>query len=124
MLESIPLSLFVGAALGFLAGLGVGGGTLLILWLTLSLNMDTDTARAINLMFFITAAGAISLVRWRKGSLQMRPLIPAIVSGCITAGIMSWLSPLIDGSILRKMFGLLLVATGLREIFYRERKVK
>ena len=124
MLGSIPFSLFIGATLGFLAGLGVGGGTLLILWLTLVLNMDAGTARAINLMFFITAAGAVSLLRWKKGSLQLRQLIPAIAAGCISAGLMSWLSPQIDSSAIKKMFGLLLIATGLRELFYRERKLK
>ena len=29
------LTVFVGLVLGFLAGLGIGGGSLLILWLTL-----------------------------------------------------------------------------------------
>ena len=37
MLESLPVALIVGTLLGFLTGLGVGGGSLLILWLTLVL---------------------------------------------------------------------------------------
>ena len=36
MLESLPFVLFISSALGFLAGLGVGGGSLLILWLTIN----------------------------------------------------------------------------------------
>ena len=46
------LYLVVGLVLGFLAGLGIGGGSLLILWLTLFANTGPQTARAINLMFF------------------------------------------------------------------------
>ena len=65
MLESFPFALVVGVVLGYLSGLGVGGGSLLILWLTLVLGMEQGTARAINLMFFITAAGAVSVLRWR-----------------------------------------------------------
>ena len=39
LLESLPVALIVGTVLGFLTGLGVGGGSLLILWLTLVLEM-------------------------------------------------------------------------------------
>ena len=35
----------VGAALGFLSGLGVGGGSLLLLWLTLVVGEPQETAR-------------------------------------------------------------------------------
>ena len=45
MLESIPVMLIVGTVLGFLSGLGIGGGSLLILWLTMVLGSDPITAR-------------------------------------------------------------------------------
>ena len=45
MLESFPIALLVGAILGFLSGLGVGGGSLLILWLTLVLDMCSRSSR-------------------------------------------------------------------------------
>ena len=50
------LKIIVGAALGFLSGLGVGGGSLLLLWLTLVMGTDRDTARAMNLLFFLPCA--------------------------------------------------------------------
>ncbi len=40
MLESGGFSLVIGSLLGFLAGLGVGGGSLLMLWLTLVVQME------------------------------------------------------------------------------------
>ncbi len=46
----------VAAILGFLAGLGVGGGSLLIIWLTMVVQSDQQEARLINLMFFIPSA--------------------------------------------------------------------
>lgn len=52
LLESLPVALIVGTVLGFLTGLGVGGGSLLILWLTLALEMPQTAARGINLLFF------------------------------------------------------------------------
>lgn len=118
------LSIPVGIVLGFLAGLGVGGGSLLILWLTLIAGTDPSTARAINLLFFLAAAGSVSIFRLRKGRLDFKSILPAIVCGCITAGVCSWLGTQIDQGILKKIFGVLLLATGLRELFYRPRNAK
>ena len=56
----MALTLAAASLLGFLTGLGIGGGSLLILWLTMIVGMDAETARVINLMFFLTAAGAVS----------------------------------------------------------------
>ena len=124
MLESIPVAIIIGILLGFLAGLGVGGGSLLILWLTLVLGMDPGTARAINLMFFITAAGSVSFFRWRQGVLQIRVIIPAMISGCIAALAFSVLSQWIDQALVKRLFGSLLLITGFRELFYRPRKAR
>ena len=124
MLESFPFALIAGAVLGYLAGLGIGGGSLLILWLTLVLGMDQSTARAINLMFFITAAGAVSILRWRKGTLEIKAVLPAIIGGCCTAAIFAWISTRIDVTQLRKLFGILLLITGIRELLYRPRKAR
>jgi uncharacterized membrane protein YfcA len=124
MLESIPVAIIIGILLGFLAGLGVGGGSLLILWLTLVLGIDAETARAINLMFFITAAGSVSFFRWRQGVLQIRVIIPAMISGCIAAAAFSVLSQWIDQTLVKRLFGSLLLITGFRELFYRPRKAR
>ena len=51
MLTSLPVSLLVGTVLGFLSGLGIGGGSLLILWLTMVLDMEQSAARFVNLLF-------------------------------------------------------------------------
>ena len=122
MLTSIPIALIVGAVLGYLAGLGVGGGSLLILWLTLVLQMDHSTARMINLMFFISSAGSVSIFRFKKGNLKIKPILPAIIMGCIFAGLLSATSRYFDASLIKKIFGGFLLFTGIRELFYRPRK--
>ncbi len=124
MLENFPVALLAGVILGYLAGLGVGGGSLLILWLTLILGMPQGIARLINLLFFITAAGSVSIFRFKKGILDFKKLLPAIIAGCVAAGAFAWLGTLMDTGWLRKLFGLLLLFTGLRELFYRPRKAK
>ena len=124
MLESFFVSVVVGVLLGYLAGLGVGGGSLLILWLTLILHFPHQTARLINLMFFITAAGAVSIFRWRQGTLPFKKILPAIIAGSIAAGIFSWVGLGLNTEILQKLFGFLLLFTGIRELFYRPRNCK
>ena len=122
MLDSIPFITFVSAVLGFLSGLGVGGGSLLVLWLTLVAQMPLDAARNINLLFFLPTALIASLFRWKKGNLQIKKILPAIAAGMIAARLFTWLSRHISSDALRAPFGILLLVTGARELFYRPRK--
>ena len=85
MLNSLSVTLCIASILGFLAGLGVGGGSLLILWLTVVLGMEPTTARSINLLFFLPAAAVSCLFRWRQGKLDLKTTLPALLSGCVAA---------------------------------------
>ena len=76
MLESLPVALIVGTVLGFLTGLGVGGGSLLILWLTLVLEMPQTAARGINLLFFLPSAMIACYLRWKQGAVTLRKVLP------------------------------------------------
>jgi uncharacterized membrane protein YfcA len=124
MLESFPIAMIVGAVLGFLAGLGVGGGSLLILWLTLVLKIPADTAAGINLLFFVPTAVTASLFRLKQGKLDFPRILPTLLAGVATAAILTVVARNLDTELLRKPFGILLLVTGLREIFYRPRKAK
>ena len=120
MLDSAWIAVPVAAVLGFLAGLGVGGGSLLILWLTMVVQMETADARGINLLFFLPAAAVSCLFRWKQGKLDLKTTIPAALTGCLTAAGATWLSGRIDTQLLRKGFGILLLFTGFRELFYKQ----
>ena len=119
MLTSFPVCVIVGSVLGFLTGMGVGGGSLLILWLTLALGFDPAAARGINLLFFLPAAAISCALRRRQGDLNLRLCLPAMISGCAAAVLGSLIAASVDTSVLRKPFGILLLMTGLRELFYR-----
>ena len=124
MLDSFPVILAVGAVLGFLAGIGVGGGSLLILWLTLVLKVSSAAARSINLLFFIPSALIACFFRWKLGVMKWKTLLPAILAGCISAGVLSWVSCILDTGLLKKAFGVLLLLTGIREILYKPKKMQ
>ena len=121
MLESLPVALIVGTLLGFLTGLGVGGGSLLILWLALVLEMPQTAARGINLLFFLPSAAISCYLRWKQGSVTLKKILPAIFAGCAAAAVFSLISTRMDLEILRKLFGVLLLATGIRELCYRQK---
>ena len=119
MLASWPVALLVGTILGFLAGLGTGGGSLLILWLTVILKIEPLTARTINLLFFLPAAFLSTFFRWKQGRIDLKSLLPGILAGCICAGIFAFISMNLDLGILKKLFGGLLLATGCKELLYK-----
>lgn len=124
MLNSVPVMIFIGILLGFLSGLGIGGGSLLILWLTMVLGQSPETARSTNLLFFIPSSLIACIMRMQKGELELHPILPAVLSGCAAAILFSFVSERIDTAILKKLFGAVLIAAGIREIFYRPRKAR
>lgn len=120
MLASFPVAVLAGAALGFLSGLGVGGGSLLVLWLTFVLGMDQAAVRSINLLFFIPSALIACLFRWKQGILNFKVILPAAVAGCTSAWLFSQVGAVLDSPFLRKFFGVMLIFTGLSEIFRKK----
>lgn len=124
MLDSFPVILLVGTVLGFLSGLGIGGGSLLIIWLTMVLGMEHNAARTINLLFFLPSAVIACLFRWKQGVIHWKKILPAMISGSIAAVLFSWLGGIFHLELLKKLFGWLLMITGLRELFYRPRELR
>lgn len=122
MVECFPVGVAVGTVLGILSGLGTGGGSLLILWLGLIAGMEQSDARAINLLFFIPSALIACLFRWKQGRLDIKKVLPAIIAGSIVSGIFTFLSQDMDTGLLRKLFGGLLLITGVRELLYRPKR--
>lgn len=121
MLESFPVAVLVGTVLGFLSGLGIGGGSLLMLWLTMVLGMGHDAARGINLLFFLPSAAIACFFRWRQGAVTLGTVLPAVLAGCAAAALFSFLGTRMDLALLKKLFGGLLILTGIRELLYKPR---
>ena len=124
MLNHPITAVTVGLVLGLLSGLGVGGGSLLILWLTLVLQVEPALARTLNLMFFIPCALVATAFRVRSGLLSPKKLLLPTLAGCVTAVLFVMLSKRMDTAQLKKLFGVLLIYTGIRELCYRPRKPK
>lgn len=114
----------VGAILGFLSGLGVGGGSLLMLWLTLVSGTSQADARVMNLMFFVPCALIATLFRWRQSKPDWKLILWAVAGGLIGALAGNFLHSRMDLELLRKALGVLFLICGAKELFYRERKFR
>ena len=119
---SFFLTLLLSAVLGLLSGLGVGGGSLLILWLTLVCKIDYPVAKYMNLLFFLPPAFISVATHFVRKKLRIGQILPAAVSGCIAAAVFTLLSSSWDTGILRKLFGVLLLITALRELRYKKQQ--
>ena len=113
------VNFIVGAVLGFLSGLGVGGGSLLLLWMTLVLGADPAQARVMNLMFFLPSALIATAFRWKQSKPDWHHILPAAGAGLLGAVIGNLLSPILPHDLLKKAFGVLFLLAGVREIFFR-----
>lgn len=118
------ISLLIATLLGFLAGMGVGGGSLLLLWLTQVAMLEQTQARIINLLFFLPAALVATCFQAKSRSIDLKTSVTAAVTGCGAALLGTLLSRNMDMALLKKLFGGLLILTGVREIFYRPRNAK
>ncbi len=118
------IAFFAATFCGLLAGMGLGGGSLLILYLTNIAGFDPASARGINLLFFLPAALLATLSHIRHGKLPLKKVTPAVLAGTLAAALFSFISVLLDIALLRKLFGVLLLGTGVKELFYRPRKAK
>ena len=116
----IPLVCGLGA--GILSAWGVGGGTLLLLVMTLLLDVDQRTAQGINLLFFLPTAASALWCHARSGCLDKPVLRRAIPPALAAAALGAWLSSAVDPGLLRRPFGIYLLASAAMMLFPRKKQ--
>ena len=108
------LDLLIGTAVAVLSGMGVGSGGLLVVYLTLAGGIAQPAAQALNLFFFIFAAGASTAVNIRRRNIAWGCVVLLGAGGVIGAVAGSALAAVIKPRVLRMLFGLMLTFTGAR----------
>lgn len=111
------LEFIVGFLVALLSGLGIGGGGLLVIYLVLVESLDQLTAQSINLTFFLFSSTAAMLVHLTKRRLNFKLICFLAVFGCVGAILGSKLAADIDPTIIKKAFGILLLASGIFSLF-------
>ena len=109
-------ALLAGFFAAVLSSMGMGGGGILLVYLTLSAGIPQLTAQGINLLFFLPVA-CVSLVIHHKNHLvNWKMVLPAIPIGLIGVFIGSRLASWLGSDMLSKIFAVLLLWIGLREL--------
>ena len=110
----------VGALLGVLASMGLGGGFVLLVYLTLFTDIEQKTAQGINLLFFIPII-LLSLVFHSKNKLI--DFKTALISGAAGAAVVYLgflLAKSLDNEWLRRGFAVFIILAGLKDLFTKK----
>lgn len=106
------LTVCVAFAVAILSGLGVGSAGLLVIFLTLVEQVPQLTAQGLNLVFFLFSSGAALTVHLLRTPLLFACILLLIPGGLLGSFLGTSLAHLLPEAILRRLFGLLLIASG------------
>ena len=112
----------VGAATGIISGFGIGGGSLLVLYLTAVMGMEQYTAGGINLLYFLCCAPTALISHVRHRRIEGKAMWWCSLAGVVTSAVAAWVASGIDTDWLRRGFGVILLAIGMRELFFKSKK--
>ncbi len=98
---------------GVVAGMGMGGGTLLIPVLTLLLGVTQKLAQSINLIVFIPTAIVALVIHYKNKLVDTKVGITIICTGVIFSLLGAWLASSLSNAELRMYFGAFLVFIGI-----------
>ena len=105
-----------GIVSGIIAGMGMGGGTLLIPILTILLGVEQRTSQGINLIVFVPMSIIALIIHCKNNLVDFKIGAPIICSGIITSICGSLLASKISNVLLQKIFGGFLLLVGIWQI--------
>lgn len=108
--------------IALLTGLGVGSGGLYILYLTLLHDIPQAEAQGLNLIFFITASLAASLINTFKKRISWQSVLVLALSGIPGAMLGAFVARKIEGELLSSLFNILLITAGTVSLIKSRRK--
>ena len=101
---------------GVLAGMGMGGGTLLIPALTIIMGVQQEIAQSTNLLVFVPC-GIVCMIIYAKSKLiDFKQGWVVAVSSCVIAVIASLIAVKIESKILKMVFGAFIALLGLVQL--------
>ena len=106
------LTLFIPFAVAVLSGMGVGGGGLFVIYLALFTDTPQLVAQGMNLLFFLFSSSASLTVHVTQRKLYPALIALLVLSGLVGAWLGSFLAERLHALLLRRIFGVMLVTTG------------
>ena len=96
--------------------MGVGGGGLLVIYLTLFESTEQLVAQGLNLCFFIVAGIVATIYNAIKKRIVWKTTLVLSACGAIFSVAGAFIASAINGNILQKIFGGMLVLSGLTSL--------
>ncbi len=111
------LNVLTGFLSGIISGMGIGGGAILIPALVLFQGISQKTAQGINLTYFIPTAIIALFVHLKNKSVKLKTA--GIIGGIGAAGAVvgALIANIVEGGLLRRLFGIFLGVVGIYEIY-------
>ena len=107
-----------------LSGLGVGSAGIFVLYLTAWAGLGQAEAQGVNLLFYLISGGASMLLHARRRSIPWR-LVAFLVICAIPGTLLgTHLVRIMDAKLLRRLFGGMLIVTGLPALLRRSSRRK
>ncbi len=107
-----------GVVSGVIAGMGMGGGTLLIPILTIFLSVAQRQAQGINLIAFIPTAVVALIIHAKNKLVDWKTGLPLIVGGVVASIGGACLAMQLSNKILQRLFGGFLLLVGVWQVIY------
>lgn len=104
-----------------LSGMGVGGGGLFVIYLSLFTDTPQLLAQGMNLLFFLFSAGASVTVHLQKRKIYFTAVGIMAVSGILGSLLGAYAAELVSQSLLRKIFGVMLIISGILALKKRDK---
>jgi uncharacterized membrane protein YfcA len=114
----------IGLASGIISGMGIGGGTILIPALVLFVKPEQHIAQSVNLLFFIPTAIIALIIHIKNKRIDFKMALPIIIAGVGGAFLGSRLALSLPGPVLKKIFGVFLLAMGCYEMIRKGKKAR
>ena len=115
-------ALIAGFFSGLIGAMGLGGGAVLIIYLSVFTSTEHLTAQGINLIFFLPIAIVAVAVYAFKKQIKWKITLPIAAGGVVGAIGGMFLIDFLGGALTAKIFGALLIALGIKEIFTKNNK--
>lgn len=110
--------------MGILSGLAIGGGTLLVPALIYLVETEQHVAQGVSLAAFIPTALVAVVTHYRQGNVKIKLALYLIVGSVGGAVIGSLLAHNLNARILKKIFGVFLIAMGIYEYMGKSKLAK
>jgi uncharacterized membrane protein YfcA len=109
------LFFIIGLLAGIVSGMGFGGGTVLIPALIFLAGLSQHTAQGVNLAVFFPAAIVAIGVHAKNGYIKYKMAFYIFIAGALGAFLGAKLAVSFSSTILKKLFGIFLLAMGIYE---------